>query len=196
MPALEFLHDDRVALIPLEDEHLPTLVRWINDQAVLTYLGMLGGLSLGQEREWLQKVRASQSERVFGILLRGSERLIGTLALHGVLSHARSAEYGISIGEKDCWSQGYGTEAGRLLLDWGFNRLGLHSIYLRVHDNNPRGSASYGKLGFRAAGRLREHVYRDGQYWDIHYMDLLRSEFNEKWADWRAAQAARYGLGK
>jgi RimJ/RimL family protein N-acetyltransferase len=194
MAEIEFLYDDRVALTPVAEAHLPLLTRWINDPAVLHYLGMLGGVSEDRERGWIERVSKSSSDKVFGILLRAEQRLIGTLALHNVQNPEGHAEFGISIGEKDCWGQGYGTEAARLLLDWGFNRLALRSIFLRVSEFNARGMRSYAKLGFKPAGRLRRHSFRNGTQSDMLYMDLLPEEFNTLWAEWRKSQALRYGM--
>ena len=192
MSAIEFLADEKVALTPLYDEHLPLLTRWINTQAVIRYLGGPLGMSIESERQWLERMRGSDNDVLFGILVRAEQRLIGTVSLHGVRGLGRNAEYGISIGEPDEWGKGYGTEACRLILDWGFNRLNLNSIYLRVFSDNLRGVRSYENAGFKAAGMLRQHAFRDGIYLDMFYLDMLREEFNERWADWRKAQHKRY----
>ncbi len=192
MPENEFLYDERVALCALSDEHLPLLTRWINTQAVIRYLGGPLGMSIESERAWLERMRASSDDVIYGVLLRSEQRLIGTVALHGVRGLGRHAEYGISIGEPEFWGQGYGTEACRLILDWGFNRLNLNSIFLRVFADNQRGVRSYEKVGFKHAGMLRQHAFRDGVYLDMYYMDILRDEFNALWADWRQSQHRRY----
>src|SRR5690606_35727569 len=66
-----------------------------------------------------------------------------------------TAEYGIVIGEKDAWGKGYGTEATRLMLAYGFDVLGLQNIMLRVYANNPAGVRAYERAGFRKVGVLR-----------------------------------------
>lgn len=195
MDRIEFAADERVALTPLEESDLPTVVRWINNQQVIQFLGGPLGLSLDEERKWLERMRASDSDIIFGVWLRSEKQLIGTVALHGVRGYGRHAEYGVSIGKPEFWGQGYGTEAGRLILDYGFNRINLNSIFLRVFAENLRGVRSYEKMGFKMAGTLRQHAYRDGHYCDMHYMDILRDEFNQLWDGWRLRQRERYGMG-
>lgn len=194
MPTVDYLFDDAVALCPIEDADVPAMQRWVNDQAVLHYLGFFSGMSEAQEQSWLDHMRKSSTDTVFAIRLRRDNRHIGSSGLHGISSRERHAEFGISIGERDCWDQGYGTAAARLVIDYGFNRLNLHRIFLRVFSHNERGIASYRKLGFVEEGRLRQHQWREDGWVDTVYMGLLREEFNTQWADWRKAQRERYGL--
>jgi RimJ/RimL family protein N-acetyltransferase len=85
--------------------------------------------------------------------------------------------FAIAIGEKECWGRGYGTEVTQLMLDYGFNVLGLHNIMLTVFSINRRGIRAYLRAGFREIGRRREAVERGGQLLDIVYMDCLATEF-------------------
>jgi RimJ/RimL family protein N-acetyltransferase len=194
MPSVDYLLDDIVSLCPLEDADVPTMQRWISDQAVLHYLGASGGVSLAQEQSWLDNIRKSPTECVLGIRLRRDNRLIGSIGLHGINARSQHAELGISIGERDCWGKGFGTAAARLILDHGFNQLNLHRIFLRVFSHNARGIASYRKLGFVEEGRLRQHEWSTDGWVDVVFMGQLRDEFNEQHADWRAAQRERYGI--
>lgn len=194
MPAMEYLYDDDLALSPLEDSDVPAMQRWVNDQAVLYYLGFYNGMSEAQEQSWLDHMRKSTTDYVYAIRLRRDNQHIGNTGLHGISSRERHAEFGINIGERDCWGAGYGTAAARLIIDHGFNRLNLHRIFLRVFSHNERAIASYAKLGFVEEGRLRQHQWREDGWVDTVYMGLLRDEFNTQHADWRAAQRERYGL--
>jgi RimJ/RimL family protein N-acetyltransferase len=196
MDNLEYLHDERVALRPLQDADAPVLARWANDQAVLHFLGFAGGLSVDEEHAYIARMRQSASDRVFVITPREDGRMIGMTGLHGISAVHSHADFGILLGERDCWGQGYGTAACRLICDYGFNRLNLHRISLCAFDFNTRGIRSYEKIGFVEEGRLRQHLWRDGAYHDDVQMGLLREEFNAKWEDWRGEQRRRYGIGE
>src|SRR5690606_5943840 len=91
----------------------------------------------------------------------------------------RSAELGIVIGEKRFWGQGYGRDALRLLLRFGFNTLNLNRISLQVHADNVRGIRSYEKAGFVHEGRERQGAYKNGEYKDVLIMSVLRSEWED-----------------
>jgi RimJ/RimL family protein N-acetyltransferase len=73
--------------------------------------------------------------------------------------------------------RGLGTEAIRLFVGYGFERLGLHRIELKVFAFNPRARRAYEKVGFVAEGVLRE-VLRDGDGWiDATVMSILAPEW-------------------
>ena len=71
---------------------------------------------------------------------------------------------------------GYGSDALRLLIAYGFNTLNLHRIWCEVYSNNSAINV-YRHLGFKDEGILRQHHYDEGQYWDSHMLGLLRSEW-------------------
>ncbi|MHB8460457.1 MAG: GNAT family N-acetyltransferase [Candidatus Limnocylindrales bacterium] len=115
--------------------------------------------------------------------IRESGRLIGSCAFSQLDGDNGSAMYHITIGEKDCWGRGYGTEATRLMLAHAFGHLGLHRIALTVFAFNERAIRSYRKVGFAVEGRARDAILRDSRYWDEVSMSILEPE-------WRAATAA------
>jgi RimJ/RimL family protein N-acetyltransferase len=113
---------------------------------------------------------------VFAVDLRDG-RHIGMVDYREVNAVARSATVGITIGEKDLWGQGYGSEALGLLVGFLFDHLHLHRVQLDTWSGNERAMRSFLRLGFREEGRLREAVWGSGRYFDAVVMGLLRSDW-------------------
>jgi RimJ/RimL family protein N-acetyltransferase len=86
----------------------------------------------------------------------------------------------ITIGERDAWGRGLGTEATEMMLEHAFERLGLHRVGLSVFSYNLRAIRAYEKAGFRIEGRQREAILRDGRYWDEIQMGVLVDEWVER----------------
>lgn len=173
----------RVRLRGIEREDLPRFVAWLNDPEVIPGLLIVTPLTLPQEERWFERVLAGAPEEaplVIEINLAQGWLPIGTLGLHRINWREREAELGIMIGEKKYWNQGYGGDAIRLLLRYGFNQLNLNRIFLRVHVSNPRAVRSYEKVGFVHEGRLREAHFHDGAYEDVLVMSVLRAEWREE----------------
>ena len=168
----------KVALGPHSRDLLPLYLKWVNDFEVARTLAIrMRPMTLEAEEAWYTRITRSETDVVFTIYERAAMRPIGTTGLHRINHLHRTAEFGISIGEKDCWGKGYGTEATILTLDHGFNALGLHNILLTVYSDNERGIRAYLKAGFREIGRRREARWLGGQAHDVVYMDCLATEF-------------------
>jgi len=174
-----FLIGERLYLRPLEMADVPTGLRWINDPEITRTLGIYRPMNEVREREWFENRYKDDKEIVLAIVLKEQDKHIGNIGLHRIDWKERGAELGIMIGERDEWDKGYGTEAIGLLLGYGFERLNLHRIYLRVYTNNPRGIRSYEKAGFRKEGLLRESHFSEGRYWDEIIMGILEEEWRE-----------------
>ena len=91
----------------------------------------------------------------------------------------RTGILGIFIGQEEARNKGYGKETVKLLLDFGFNYLNLHSIELKVMSFNKRAIKCYEKCGFKEVGRRREAYFLNGKYHDVIEMDIIRREFKE-----------------
>jgi RimJ/RimL family protein N-acetyltransferase len=169
---------DKVALGPLRRELMPLYVRWANDFEVTRTLGIgMRPLTLEAEESWYERATKEENAAHFSIYERSTMRPIGNASLMSIDATQRTAEFGILIGEKDCWGRGYGTETARLILDYGFTARSLNLIYLRAYSFNERGLRAYARAGFKPAGRLRQAHWLAGRPYDLILMDCLAGEF-------------------
>ena len=171
---------DTIYLSPRTAEAAEIFTEWLNDFQVTDYIGRsFQTLSLKQELEYFEENLSNESN--FFIVTLDGDKVIGTIGFNNVDHINRAATLGIFIGDKDYREKGIGTEAVRLLLDFGFNYLNLHNINLTVMDFNLRAQKCYLKCGFKEVGRTRENRYINGKYYDTISMDILDSEFNESY---------------
>ena len=171
---------DRIYLSPkgTTDEELEKFTEWMNDFQVTDYTGRSGQITtIVREKEWLENSAKNTENRNFNIIESKDDKLIGTIGLEHFNWIERSAVLGIFIGDKDFRSNGYGTEAIKLLLEYGFRYLNLHSIRLNLLSINERAHKCDLKCGFKDTGRSRENVFLNGKYYDLMHMDILENEF-------------------
>ena len=167
-----------VRLRALESTDLERAHTWINDREVTRYLAARFPLSLADERRWLEELPTNGSAAGVLLAIETKEGVhIGNIDLHRVHVEDRKAGLGIMIGEKEYWSNGYGGDAIVTLLRFAFHEMNLNRVWLHVFEFNERARASYKKCGFREEGRLRQHYYAEGRYWDVFAMAILRDEF-------------------
>jgi RimJ/RimL family protein N-acetyltransferase len=113
----------------------------------------------------------------YAIHERTTNRLVGFTTFSSLDADNGSVLFHITIGERDCWGRGLGTETTELMLAHAFERLKLHRVGLTVFAFNRRAIRSYEKSGFRIEGRLREAIVREGRYWDEVQMGMLRQDW-------------------
>jgi diamine N-acetyltransferase len=173
------LRAKRIYLRPAERDDLARFVRWFADAETTRYLASRAPFSMAMEERWFDRMVESQGKRDFHfvICLVDGDEPIGTAGLHHVNWTEGSAEFGISIGEKDRWNQGFGTEALDAICDFAFGSLRMERVELEVYAPNARAQRSYLKAGFRHEGTLRRAMFAEGEFWDIHVMAMLRDEW-------------------
>ena len=173
------IRSERLYLRPAERADLPLFVRWFADTEVSRHLALRAPFSLAMEEKWFDGMaeRQGKSDYHFVACLVDDGRPIGTVGLHGLDLENGKAEFGISIGEKDLWGHGYGTEALAAISDFGFGALRLERIELHVYEDNARAIRSYEKAGFHHEGRLRNAQFGEGRHYDVLVMSLLRDEW-------------------
>jgi RimJ/RimL family protein N-acetyltransferase len=174
-----FLAGKLVHLRPLGLDDVDPCLRWISDAEVTDQL-LIGRFPFNrlQEEEWVRGLYKSTDAVHFGIARAADGALIGGCALHDIHPVDRFAVLGIFVGEKGLWGRGYGTEATRLLVDYGLRTLNLNRIELTVFEYNERALRSYTKLGFVQEGRLRAKRFKRGRYWDEIVMAVLAQDWN------------------
>jgi RimJ/RimL family protein N-acetyltransferase len=175
------LKGERVTLRAIKRDDLPALLAFNNDLEVELAGG--GDPPMPQSLERLQADFEREAEKggrddaYFAIEVDGV--FIGHCGLWKVNATARTAEFGIGIGEKSYWGKGYGREAITLLIEYGFRYRNFRRLWLEVNASNERAIRAYLACGFVKEGLLREHVWSDGRYDDLVLMGILR----EDWAN-------------
>ncbi len=167
---------DNIYLSPRRVEDAEKFTEWLNDFETTDYIGRSCAIvTVESEKEHLEE--HIRDEANFVIVNLTNEEIIGTIGLLNINHLQRTAVLGIFIGDKTSRNKGYGTEAIKLLLDYGFNYLNLNNIKLDLMEFNERALACYKKCGFKEYGRRRKCNFINGKYYDTIEMDILRDEF-------------------
>ena len=175
----ESLTGDNVVLRRHVPANLQAFQRWYGDPDVVRLTRYQDGPMRPDEIERFFAARAIGPESLaMAVHVRDDDRLIGTCALSQLDADNGSALFHITIGEKDVWGRGYGTEATRLMVGHAFSGLGLHRVGLTVFAFNDRAIRSYRSVGFVVEGRAREAIWREGRWWDEISMSMLDSDWS------------------
>lgn len=186
----EEIEGERVVLRRHVPGNLAAFRRWYADPEVARLTRYQDGPMRPDEIERFFTARALGTDSMaMGIHVRATNRLIGSCAFSQLDPDNGSVLFHITIGERDQWGHGYGTEATALMVDHAFGTLGLHRVALAVFEFNERAIRAYRRVGFRVEGRAREAIRREGRRWDEIQMSLLVD-------DWLETRARDHGSGR
>ncbi|MBN1679814.1 MAG: GNAT family N-acetyltransferase [Anaerolineae bacterium] len=173
-----------VDLVPYGKRFLDQEHRWHNSEA---WFWATAGEWVIVSRDAINRYRAEEAERraerhnipsvYFGIQTKDGKPL-GDIAMNWVLPYHRLAMLGACISEPEYWGGGYGTDALLLILDYAFNWLDMHKIWLGTMDINERVKRQMIKVGFVLEARERSFHMVDGHGWvDGLLYGMLRDEW-------------------
>lgn len=169
----------RLYLATLETGDADAIVRNANDPEVLLNVPtMPSPYTMGHALQLIEFARAKLAmgdEFHMGIhLLDG--RLIGLCVLANLDRRDGSAELGYWIG-REHRGRGYAREALRLIMNLGFNRLGIGRIYAKVLVQNSRSSGLLESLSFKKAETKKEDILHNGVLTDEFVFGILKKDY-------------------
>ncbi len=174
----------KVYLRRMERGDLPHVYRWLSDPELCGLIGHGGAGSMGEIEAWFDRASADPARRWYAIVTSEGDRVIGEAGLLRLDENWRTTDMSIIIGERDEWRKGYGSEVGRILLDFAFNYCGVHRVAVGVVGFHEPALRFWEKIGFRREGVQRDGYLHDGAFHDFVMMSVLEDE-------WRAQQGER-----
>jgi diamine N-acetyltransferase len=167
----------RIYLRPFSKNDLSYIQKWSEDSEIRKLTGEIAPMSRLEAEEFYKELQADKDRIWFVIVLKEGNRVIGEAGLLRMFRPWRCTDMTIIIGEKDAWGKGYGKEAGRLLLDYVFERLGFHRVSIGVVGLNKRALRFWESLGFKKEGVERDGYFCDSKFSDFVMMSILEDEF-------------------
>jgi len=154
-------------------------------------MGLVGDDRVTTSLSFDSRSRDEATEMLKGILIRAQHEprteyyVAVTTADAGLVGFARlglngvqAAKLGYAIAA-DHWGRGYATDASRTLLNFGFRALGLHRVSAAMGPSNAASIRIVERLGMKYEGRIRDHVFTNGEWRD----SLLYSVLTHEWAE-------------
>ncbi len=187
-------------LVALRRPHandLPSVIRWYRDKEIARLTRYQARpMSEGEVERFFQYRMLAEDALAYSFVELPDWRLFGFTTFSSLDADNGSVMFHITIGERDAWGRGLGTEVTELMLGHAFDRLGLHRVGLSVFSYNLRAIRAYEKAGFAIEGRLRDAILRDGVYWDEIQMGAIADEWRARhYAAETSPEAAELGVG-
>lgn len=177
----------RLVLKPHTLANAERLNAWQNDPELL-YLNDdeppdRAARSLEQTRAFIGRHSGpTKSDEIihWAIHLKSDDEFIGYCMAAFIDPYNRSCKFGLTIGEKEHWGQGYARETTTAILDFVFKEIALNRVQCELYDFNDRSLRLVRHLGFTHEGTHRQAVWKNGRFRDELVFAILRDEWSSR----------------
>jgi RimJ/RimL family protein N-acetyltransferase len=175
------LRGKRINLRAIEKEDLPKLMSIRNEDELMIHMSSTIPHPISvcaEELDYMEKCKKKYKDEVELLIEKKDGNIIGKCGTMKTRWKDSETTVFILIGGSENRGQGLGTEAMQLLISFIFEQMNIRRIKLYVFAFNERAIKSYEKCGFKVEGVLREELYRNGRYYDVKQMSILRHEYD------------------
>lgn len=176
---------ERLLLRPIAPSDAADIFRLYSDGDVMRYWSRPPCQDVAEAQELVDRCHDRNAQGItmsLGVVRLADDVVIGTCNLHNMNRICRRAEVGYML-DRNCWGQGYMTEALSCLFDFAFGELGLIRIEADIDPRNSASAALLERLGFEKEGFLRRRWIVGDEITDSALYGLLAE-------DWQARRAA------
>lgn len=152
-------------------------VQWLNDPEINRYMENRFLFWTMENLTRYVRQRKEEQSYFFAICLLNGDTHIGNIKLGPINPYHLSADIGLMIGDKACWSMGMGTEAIRLVTDFAFRELRLQKLTAGAYIDNAASIKAFEKCRFSKEGRLKNHVDSHGKRMDAVLLGYTAVDF-------------------
>ena len=168
-----------IILREIEQKDINSAFQYFSDVEVVKYwgaspftdpqhvAGMLNGMRLSFYKD--EGIR-------WGIALKETDEMIGTIGFHNWSKSANRAEIGYELA-REHWGRGILSSVMRPVLSCGFNDFGMNRIAATIRHENTASIKLIEKFGFKQEGILRDYQSVNGAYFDLLLFSLLKREY-------------------
>ncbi|MBM3326432.1 MAG: GNAT family N-acetyltransferase [Calditrichaeota bacterium] len=173
---MRLLESERLMLKPIEEEDIYVLleIRWDWD---VMFFSLHEPISRREQLEWYRSL-SSKKDLALSVFLKTEQglKLVGTIGLYDINPRHQRATFRMRLS-KESQGLGIGFEAGRMLMEYGFNVLNLRKICGDQFAVNKAAVTFCRRMGFVEEGVLRKHFYQNGEFRDVSFVGLLKEDF-------------------
>jgi RimJ/RimL family protein N-acetyltransferase len=174
---MKMVTGERVYLRLMEEKDIPYKVRWVNDPDVRRTLILSYPISEIGTKQWLHSIASDKTRRDFIVCLLENDFPIGFCGFVNIDTKNSKAEMYMAVGHKEYWGKGFAADISKVLMEYGFEELGMNRIYSYVWSENERMINLNKKFGYVTEGLLREDIFSHGEFRSSYMMSILKDEY-------------------
>ncbi|MFJ8530895.1 GNAT family N-acetyltransferase [Bacillus sp. NPDC094106] len=179
--AFPVFETERLRLVEIDQSYCQQIYEIFSLEEVTRYYGMNSFTEFGQASRMIESFSKNYFEKRairWGIVLKETNALIGTIGLNNLQLWSKRSEIGYDL-HPSYWGKGYALEAAQEIITYSFRELGLFRIGAITYPENVTSCKMLSKIGFQKEGLLRGYIYQGDQQHDALVYSIIRTDWIE-----------------
>lgn len=166
-----------VVLRKIREDDLEMIMKWRMLPETTKYMNTDPVLTLEGQKKWFEKIKQSQTDFFWVVEVDNTPSGIASLVEWDKI--AGKIHTGVYIAEKKKRSIRLTVDLQWNLYEYAFEKLGVNKVCEEVFSLNKGVLRILDMCGSKREGELRQHVYKDGEYYDVTIRGILSNEWKE-----------------
>lgn len=167
------IETNRLRIRKFELNDVQAVLEYTADNQVMKYIPE----GVFTEEDAVKFIDANMSDKAekFAVVLKDENTLIGHIVFHKYFGQ-HTYEIGWVFNPR-FQNKGYGSEAAKSVLKYGFEELKLHRIIATCQPENKASYRVMEKIGMRREGYFKKCIPQGDGWWDEYYYAILEEEW-------------------
>ena len=165
-----------IKLRDITDKDLEMIRNWRNSKEVSQYMYTENHITSEQQKAWFEKISKDQNAKYW--IIEYEDKPLGLVSITEMSQVFDSCFWAFYLGDTNVRGAGIGSKIEYNILKYVFEDIGLNKLRCEVLTTNPSVIVMHEKFGFRREAYYREHVLKNGQYFDVVGLAMLKREWN------------------
>lgn len=174
------LKKDEISLVPIEEKHLPFLVKWGNAGGLFKQFYNKKKTNISEQIKVLRSISENNSSQVLAIHLKGYDHPVGVCEIFAIDWINRTCFINIYLEDKSNVLGIHGFKVIYLALNYVFNRIGLYKVSTDILLEDNLSISLYKQFEFKTEVTKRRHAFVKGKYKTVLEMSILKHEFDRQ----------------
>jgi len=173
------LDSDTIRMRRLEHADIPSIIEYASDIEIAKNTYVPHPYPPEAAIEFVTMTREAWNNDdgyTFALIEKQHGDFVGVMGLHPEPRHYRG-EIGYWIG-KPHWGKGYATQALRLIIQFGFEKVSLNRVSARHFTTNPASGRVMQKAGMIYEGTSRQEMYHQDTFKDTVLYAILKEDYH------------------
>jgi len=161
----------------LKEKYLEELMNWRMKPEITKNMYTEPELNLNKQYRWFEMIKQDKNKKYWVIEI--NEIPIGAIYLYDIDYKNNNCSWGYYIGRDDFKGRGLAKKLEYNIYNYVFEKLKLNKLWCEVLSFNDIVVKIHEKYGSKVEGVLRQQIKKDGKYYDVVRMAILKEEWDK-----------------